>query len=376
MYKFIPIILLFVSLYFYAHGTDDRSNGHPLGHDERLNNLETQLSELRKQHLIPGMAVGVVKDGELLWSKNYGHADVSRTVPITNDTPFWIASITKTFVGLSFLHLAEQNEINLNDLASETPDFLALCDWLSESGIAFSNGLDCAEPISIDHILKHQVNKPVGTSFMYNPIMYSRLSRYLEHLQGNDVKDIEGRHNYLAQSIDKYILKPANMQRTMASMWDRSKMDVFYDLSDGYKIDIEKGSKTKLRTPEKHIAGGAGVVSTLSDLVKYDAAISSKLIAPHTIFEKLHKPATFKNGEQSVYGYGWYFQTYRGESLMWHSGWDPDAGFSSIMIRLPQRNLSFIILANSEGLWWQNPIDQARIEQSEFVQAFFNTVVF
>jgi CubicO group peptidase (beta-lactamase class C family) len=202
--------------------------------------------------------------------------------------------------------------------------------------------------------------------------MYSRLSRHLEHSLGEGVRAVEGRHNILAQVIDKYIVDPAKMTRTMSSNWDRKKALVYFDQADGFKVD-KQGNKNRLRRPERHIAGGAGIVSTALDLAKYDMAISSGQIAPGDIGEKLLRSAKFIDGTKSPYGFGWYFQCYKGEKLMWHSGWDPDNGYSAIHLRLPERKMAYILLANGENLWWGNPLDQARIQDSEFVQLFFKS---
>ena len=339
-----------------------------------LTYFDQHLSELMAKKAIPGMSVAIVKDQQLMWSKGYGFADSNQEIAVTADTPFWVASVTKTFVGLAFLHLQANENISLQDLAADTPEFTGLCQWLANTTIPFAEGLDCSEPIRIRHILHHQVNQPVGDTFMYNPIMYSRLSRYLEHKLGEGVRAVEGRHNYLAQVIDATILAPAGMTRSMASMWDRRRALVYFDLADGFKVN-EHGHKTKLPRPDKHLPGGAGVVSTALDLAKYDRAISSGRIVPASIRQSLLNPARFNNGERSPYGFGWYFQCYQGHKLMWHSGWDPDHGYSAILLRLPDKQLTLILLANSEGIWWGNPLDQARIQDSEFAQLFMATFV-
>ena len=59
---------------------------------------------------------------------------------------------------------------------------------------------------------------------------------------------------------------------------------------------------------------------------------------------------------------------------MWHSGWWEDA-YSALYLKVPALNLSFIILANSEGVWWDNPLDRAEVERSEFAQAFLQAFV-
>lgn len=339
-----------------------------------MTTFDEKLNELRKQNKLPGMSVALVENNQVAWSKGYGFADSNNEIPVTADTPFWIASVTKTFVGLAYLHLEKDGKVNFDELAAKTPEFNGLCKWLAGTTIPFAKGLVCDEPITIRHILHHQVNKPVGTRFLYNPIMYSRLSRHLEHGLGEGVRQVEGRHNFLAQSIDKYILKPAGMQRTMASMWDSSKANVYFDQADGFKVD-EQGYKTRLKRPERHIAGGAGVVSTVLDLAKYDIAISTGKIASGEIADRLLRTATFNDGSDSPYGFGWYFQCVNGENVMWHSGWDPDNGYSAIHLRLPERKLALIMLANGEGLWWESKqAGPKRIEDSEFVQLYLEHI--
>lgn len=343
--------------------------------DEEFDNFENQLKEFRIEKRIPGLAIGVVKDKQLAWSIGLGYADRNRTVPVTTDTPFWIASLTKTFVGLAYLHLAHQQKIELNEPAAETPGFEGLCNWLASSTIPFAEGLNCEARITIRDILHHQVNDPPGSQFMYNPIMYSRLSRHLEHKFGDGIEAVEGRHNYLGQVIDKEILKPAKMGRTMATMWDRTKLDIYFELADGFKVDTS-GRKTKLPRPDKHIAGGGGIVSTVNDLAKYEIALSEGVIVPKGAEEKLLRSADFISGDRSPYGFGWYFQCHEGVKLMWHGGWDPDSGYSALYLRAPKKGIAMIALANSEnGLWWGNSLTEAQVEKSALAKLFIDTFI-
>lgn len=340
----------------------------------QLSAFTQQLATLKQQKQILGLAAAVVKDNKVIWSQGYGFADADRTVPMTPDTPMWIASVTKTFVGLTFLKLAAEEAIDLSDLAAETPDFTGLCEWLASTTIPFGQDLHCDANITIENILNHQVNGNPGTGFLYNPIMYSRLSRYLEHKFGHGVDAVEGRHNYLAQQLDRLILEPADMQRTMASQWDRSKSLVYFDMATGFTVN--NNNYQPQPRPERHLAGGAGVVSTVYDLVKYDVALNTGLIIDEATKNTLFNPAKFNNGQLAPYGFGWYFQTHQGEPLMWHSGWDEAAGFSALMLKVPRQNLTFIVLANGEGLWWGNPLDKAEVHHSDFAKAFLNTFLF
>ncbi|BFP42814.1 hypothetical protein FGF1_36590 [Flavobacteriaceae bacterium GF1] len=343
--------------------------------DIEYNEFSTALDSLRVAQHIPGLAAAIVKDQELVWSKGFGssHFDTGDGLEfkkVTPETPFWIASVTKTFVGLSFLQLEEEGIVNLNAFINDMPGWSEFCGWLSNSPIVFGKDLRCASEITIKNILNHTVNGEPGTQFLYNPLMYSRLSRYLEYVYGNPISAAETGHNKLAQHIEKRILGPAGMTRTMSSQWQSEKASVFFDMSDGYKY--KDGRYRTLMAPERHLAGGAGIVSTVNDLAKYDIALDNGLLASDEVMKKLWSPATAPDGAELPYAFGWYVQQYNGENLIWHAGWDEEAGFTALYLKVPNENITLIILANSEGMWWGNPLDSAEVEQSLFAKLFLD----
>ncbi len=76
--------------------------------------FETRLDNLRKGSNIPGMVAGIIKDGQVVWIKNYGFADTQRNIPVTNSTIFDLASLTKPFASTVIIQLVNENKINLN----------------------------------------------------------------------------------------------------------------------------------------------------------------------------------------------------------------------------------------------------------------------
>jgi len=76
-------------------------------------------------------------------------------------------------------------------------------------------------------------------------------------------------------------------------------------------------------------------------------------------------PTRSTNGEALPYGLGWYVQEYGGRTLVWHSGWWDDA-YSALYLKIPAQELTFILLANGEGVCWNNPLDRAAVQCSEF----------
>lgn len=356
-----------------------QSNSQPGTIAPQLEDFSAELDSLRKAHHIPGLAVAVVKDQELAWSTGYGSShfdtgDGNEYKFVTADTPFWIASVTKTFLGLLFLQLDEQGTINLEDQMNEMPGWNDYCSWLAQSTIVFGQNLQCDQPITIRNIINHTVNGTPGTTFLYNPIMYSRLSRYLEYVNGNPISAAEKGQNKMARLIQENILDPAGLDRTMSSQWQRNRADVFFDMAQGY--EYKNGGYIRHMRPERHLAGGAGIVSTVDDLAKYDIALDTGKLASGSVMKKLFTPAVAPDGTTLPYAFGWYVQEYNGEKLIWHSGWDPEAGFSALYLKVPERHLTLILLANSEGLWWGNPLDEAKVEASIFAQTFFDHFVF
>lgn len=347
------------------------ARGQPFDADVRA--FELRLEQLRKQHRIPGLAAAIVRDRELAWTQAYGIANDE--VPVTPDTPFWVASVTKPFMGVLFLRLADQGLVDLRDRVNDIEDWDEFCGWLTGSPLPFGRDLRCDASITIDQVLHHTVNGAPGTRFLYNPFMYSRLSRYVAQKYGEPLEAIDRGHNRLARLLDAHVLEPAGMRRTMASQWDRAKMDVYFDMAQGYGVS-DDGEWIARPRPQRHLAGGAGIVSTVEDLARFDIALDTGVLGGPELTGKLFTPAAAPDGSALPYAYGWYVQPHRGETLVWHGGWDEEAGFSALYLRVPARRLTLILLANGEGLYWGNPLDRAAVEGSPFARAFLDQFVF
>lgn len=338
--------------------------------------LAAELDSLRRTHAVPGLAAAIMQDGATVWAQGFGVADVDEGVPVTPDTPFWIASVTKTFVGLTFLKLAADEVIDLDAPMASLPEFGEFCAWLAGSELPFARGLECESPITVRTLLTHTSNGDLGYEFLYNPLLYSRLARYVEWIV-NGSTEVEGGTNALARQVEEHILKPAGMQRTVASQWDESKMRVVYDMSRGYGVEGEgEDRRWVLRPPPKRaLTAGAGIVSTVLDLTRYLAALDGNVLASPAITKRLLTPPSGRDGLPLPYAFGWYVQTYQGERVAWHGGWDEENGTSSLLVWLPDRAAGFAVLANGEGVYWGNPLDAATIESSDFARTFLDRLL-
>ena len=114
----------------------------------------------------------------------------------------------------------------------------------------------------------------------------------------------------------------------------------------------------------------------MEDLARYDIALDTGILASGSVMEKLFTPAVSLDGSALPYAFGWYVQDYNEERLVWHSGWDEEAGFSALYLKVPDHDITLILLANGEGLWWENPLDGAEVEKSAFARVFLDRFVF
>jgi len=110
-------------------------------------------------------------------------------------------------------------------------------------------------------------------------------------------------------------------------------------------------------------------VSTVRDLAKFDRSLDAfELIAEETL-EAAWTPAGERGGVTSPMGLGWFVQTYKGERLVWHFGYIQN-GYSSLILKVPGRRLTFILLAYGDGLSAPFQLQSGDVTRSLFATLF------
>jgi CubicO group peptidase (beta-lactamase class C family) len=134
---------------------------------------------------------------------------------------------------------------------------------------------------------------------------------------------------------------------------------------------VEGRSKVVERTelPVQAINAAGGLVSTVRDLATLDRALDEfDLLQPATI-AAAWTPAVDRIGDAMPTGLGWFVQWYRGERIVWHFGHVPNA-YSALILKLPTRGLTLILLANSDGLSAPYLLQQGDVTRSKFAELF------
>jgi CubicO group peptidase (beta-lactamase class C family) len=139
-----------------------------------------------------------------------------------------------------------------------------------------------------------------------------------------------------------------------------------YALDRGFNI-------TKISYPQG-FSTSAGLISTVLDMAKYDIAIDQNKFLTKETQQLAFTPAVSTKGESLPYGLGWFTQNYRGTKLLWHYGYW--TGNSSFILKVPEQNITFIIMANSDNLSRPTDLGSGNALSSPVGMAFLKTFIF
>ncbi len=320
MNRFLLIPLVFVS----AACASTNAN--------RVRSFERDADEIRNTLRIPGMSAAILENQKILWTRGFGYADLENRVPATPQTLYSIASVTKTFGSTLLMQLVEKAQVALNEPIAKYPP--------SQGAPAITD-----ERVQIRHILSHTSEGTPGQGFSYNGALYDGITNVIENKYGASFADVLARQLLeplqMTESVPGHnvIDNPELARRYAPALARFAKPYAFYG----------NGEIVPATYPSRGIGASAGLLSTVRDLAKYDVALDRHLLIQPQTQELAWTPFVSNAGKQLPYGLGWFVGDYQGERLVWHSGnWG--SGFSAIYVKLPARNLSMILLANSEAL--------------------------
>jgi CubicO group peptidase (beta-lactamase class C family) len=113
------------------------------------------------------------------------------------------------------------------------------------------------------------------------------------------------------------------------------------------------------------------MISTVLDLAKFDVAMDRNLIVSEESKETMFTPTISNSGQPLPYGLGWFVQYHNEVKLVWHYGWAPKA-YSSLILKVPEEELTLILLANSDGASAPFRLGAGNVLRSPFAAAFLN----
>lgn len=331
-----------------------------------IGRLVQQFDSLRAAAQIPGLAIVVLRDTTVLLAEGLGFADLEAKVPVTADTPFNIASVTKPISAVVALRLVERGLLDLDKPMTSYEGYAEYCKAVREDGGLFFGTYDCERSvITMRNLLSMTMNDQPGTRFFYNPPGYSWASRPLAQVTGISFSELTARE----------IFAPAGM-RDSRRIHRKLPLaaDMLARLAKPYHADSAGQMVPSDPPPPQGDGAAGGVISTAMDLARFDIALAQGRLLTPASRQSMWTAGRSPKGEVLPYGLGWFVQEFEGETLIWHAGlWD--GAYSALYLKCPSRGLTLILLANSEGLRWENALDEATVQRSPFVLAFLRHFV-
>jgi len=318
---------------------------------------------------VPGLAMAIVKDDQIVFAEGFGRRDIEKDLPVTPKTIFPIASATKAFTAMSMGISVDEGKLEwdtpvrnylptfklYDTLATErmTPrDLLTHRSGLPRHDLVWYNTAFTRQEI-FDRLQYLVPSKDFRTFFQYQNIMYMTAGYLVGQLSGSTWEEF----------VRERILNPLEMTGTNFSIAQTQKAA---DYALPYR---EKDDEIK-KVPFHNIdaAGPAGSVnSTVNDLAQWillhlgkgkykerqivsEGSLTQMHIPQMVIQETVPALAAFAKFDEvgyASYGLGWFVQPYRGHNLIHHGG-NID-GFSSLVSFMPKENIGIAVLTNRSG---------------------------
>lgn len=315
----------------------------------RAQSIDDFVNQQMAQRHIPGLAVAVIRNGQVVVAKGFGKANVELDVPVTENTVFQLASVTKQFTATAILLLVQEGKLGLDDKVSgRLPNLPAT--WANvtirqllthTSGIKnYTETKDFGKRSRYDYtqdeMLKLVTDAPLdfpsGSKFNYSNTGYFLLGMVIEKVSGRSYGEF----------VQQRIFQPLGMTATRFN----DIHDLIKNRAAGYSWDGKVLQNADFVSPTQPFAAGA-LVSTITDLIKWDAALNSDKILPKAVLESMWTPTKLTDGAESGYGFGWGVQTNKGHRIVGHGGGID--GFSTEIQRLVDDTVTVIVLANSDS---------------------------
>ena len=316
----------------------------------------------------PGCALGIIKDGKLIYAKGYGMANLEYEIPITPTTIFDIASLSKQFTGFAVAKLLEQKQISLDDdirqYIPELPDFghtitidhllhhtSGIRDWPGTLALA---GLRMDDVLSYDRILtmafnQKELNFKPGSEYSYSNTGYNLLAELVQRVTGESFR----------KWTDNNIFKPLEMSNTH---FHDDHTEIIKNKANGYYFDDD--GKFHAAPNSLTAIGSSSLYTTIDDLAKWVKNMDNPIVGGKSVIDLMFQQGILNNGDQISYAFGLSIDKYHGLKRISHSGsW---ASFSTYLAYFPESQLSIIVLFNTPANSFRIAHDIADIYLEEY----------
>ena len=297
----------------------------------------------------PGAAVAVIKDGAVVYKRGYGSANLEYNVPITPQTVFHVASVSKQFTAFAITLLASQGKLSLDDdirkHLPEVPDFgkkitirhlIHHTSGLRDQWTLLSMaGWRMDDVITKEHIMKmvrHQkeLNFDPGAENLYSNTGYTLLAVIVERVSGQSFREY----------TEANIFKPLGMTNTH---FHDDHERIVKNRAYSY-LPAGPGGGLKAAPLNYANVGATSLFTTAEDLARWVLNFEDKKIGGADVIKQMHQKGVLNTGKELGYAFGLSIGPYRGLNTVGHAG--GDAAYRSFAMWFPDQRFGVVVLSN------------------------------
>jgi len=338
--------------------------------DATVAKIESMVEAMMAENEIPGYALGIVKDGQIAYTKGFGVERIGEDKPVTEHTVFGTGCVGKTTVATALMQLVEAGKIDLD---------APVTDYLPDFKLADERYRD----ITVRHLITHRSGLPEIEDFYPLPVEEDDgvLERYVRSLDNMELLFAPGEE--WAYSGTGFVVVADIIQKVSGQTFEDYLQQHVLDplgMEDSLLI-VRAADQTRVAGNHVHNDAGEVVVSdifpyrrqfaatgplysSITDLVRYAAAhlnrgeLDGQRILPTATYDAMWEPLSETNfgmfpGITSHYGLGWGVGELDGHREVDHFG--ADEGYAALMILAPDDNLAVVMATNFFDLDEWNP---------------------
>lgn len=297
----------------------------------------------------PGCALAVSRNGSIIFENGYGMANLETGTPITPASIFHVASVSKQFTAMAIMLLQRDGKLSVDDdihkYLPEIPDYgqkITIRHLLNHTSglrdqwelLIMARGRFEEDRITENDVLEivsrqKALNFMPGTEYLYSNTGYTLAAVIVRRVSGKSLREL----------ADERIFKPLGMRST--HFHDDYTM-VVPGRTSAYARNAS--GQWRVSIPNYDTYGATSLFSTVGDLLRWEANFTTKTVGDDAIFRAMNASATLTNGDSTLYGFGRVTETYRGATLVGHSG--GDAGYATYVGQFPEHGVAIAVFCN------------------------------
>lgn len=357
----VAVLLIATNVFSQTSPTTKQLNSIQPGELEIQKKVDEYIRVEMEQQKIPGISLAVIRNGEIIYAKGYGLANVEHQVPVKPGTVFQSGSVGKAFTVMAVMMLVEEGRIALEDTITKY----------------FTDGPPEWKQMTIRHVLEHTSGLMTGypkdfdyrkdyteddlyalfktTQVEFKPGEKRGYSNIGFEMLGFLIRKVTGK--FYGDFLKEKIFDPLGMSATRII----SEADIVPNRAAGYRLEKGELKNQDWVAPMINTTAAGSLYTNTVDIAKWEAAINSGKLLKPSGYAAMWKHLVTNDKQVLPFGFSWQVEDIFGKNIVEHSGgWQ---GFTANFSRYPEQKTAFIIFTNLRGV---NPVRLCRGVQETY----------